>query len=434
LNDEFLTAFGKREKQYDDALGKDQKFHHEIASDDDDDDEDIILKKKKNRAGSVRSTTDSAEERIKPGKVKISNLAYRTSQETLTKACEQFGPLLEVNLVLDDDDNNAGTEVAVHNSGRAYVTFESEDAAEACLQMLKTLDGRPLRITKAELRSGGGGGGRRSTGGGSGGTGGDQAASLLTKALDKDISTICFNCGEVGHIGANCPNPTKLKPCSLCGALEVGHEIKNCPSSRICFNCGVPGHVSRDCTMRRGLPRRMVCGICFRSGHHRLQCQSGIRSERDLPPEVIGHAVCMVTGEIGRFTNQPMKWFYGLRGMTCFNCGEDGHSGYDCQRPLPHHLMNNPELTQEEIRRAEAKSLEDEFNLERRAQKQRSEQRGRQRNSGSGGGSGGGQGGRSQSQPPSQAGQGRQQQSNGGGRKSLPSGALKNSRKDRRGY
>jgi hypothetical protein len=28
-----------------------------------------------------------------------------------------------------------------------------------------------------------------------------------------------------------------------------------------------------------------------------------------------------------------MKWFFGLTGMTCFNCSGNDHSGFQCKRP-----------------------------------------------------------------------------------------------------
>ena len=57
-------------------------------------------------------------------------------------------------------------------------------------------------------RSGGGGGGRPGRGG---------------------RPQVCYNCGQEGHISAECPNP------------KVEGGVKKC------YNCGELGHISADC-------------------------------------------------------------------------------------------------------------------------------------------------------------------------------------------
>jgi hypothetical protein len=52
-----------------------------------------------------------------------------------------------------------------------------------------------------------------------------------------------------------------------------------------------------------------------------------------------------------------MKWFFGLDGITCFNCGRSSHHGYDCDRPGVDLLARDDELADKEIERAEAMSL-----------------------------------------------------------------------------
>jgi len=354
LNDEFLKAFGKREKEMDQLRGRDEVFDTEIV--DEDDNEKDIGKESTiipSKAGNKKKQTKV--------KVKINNLAYRTTEDALTKACLRFGALTDVHLILEGP---VASNRNFHNSGRAYVTFETEDGAQSCLEGLKTLDRRPLRLSMAAARP-------KNPKGNDGRV---TSASLLNIRSTKDISTVCFRCKQVGHMESDCPNSIIKKPCILCGMTD--HEMRACPNNKICFNCGTPGHVSRDCMMRRGLPRRMVCGICFQSGHHRLQCR--MQSAHDLQQtNVVSPAICMECGSRGHFLCKDLKWFYGLRGMSCFNCGSQEHSGYDCERPTLYQCLNNPDTATEEIDRAEADSVAEEFERQRREQRETSRNRGR---------------------------------------------------------
>ncbi|KAG7350687.1 zinc knuckle domain containing protein [Nitzschia inconspicua] len=411
LNDEFLVAFGRREKEFYNAAGRDDQFDQEITSDNEDeqlDDTEGRIQKKDVSTLTEKGTSKQEDSNGESStKVKINNLSYRTTKETLTNVCLMFGSLKEVKMLMDFVPPGEGE---IHNSGRAYVTFDSEAAAVACVDGLKNLEGRDLRVTLATTRA--------KTAKAPGSTTTTANTSLLNKMFERDISTICFRCGKVGHMEANCQNAAKPKPCTLCGVTD--HEQRKCPYNRICFNCGAPGHVNRECTLRRGLPRRMVCGICLQSGHHRLQCHQ--RFPYQVPPSVLSHAICMACGQNGHFLCKDLKWFYSLRGLSCFNCGSHGHSGYDCQRPTLHHCIQNPEDAKREIERAEENSIAEELERQRQGRGRNSQRDGNGSNGSRSRGSS-----KVQSMPPIRRGGQQQQHENnqqgfGGGRQ------------DRRGY
>ena len=334
LNDEFLQAFGRREKEFDAQLGRDPDIDHAIVDDEDDKEE---APSATDQDANQQQQEDEEPEGSK--KVKFANLRYTTSARLLEEECLNFGPVQEVNLIMDDSDPDG-----LKNVGRAYVLFDSAKDAQACVdqQCGGAVDGRSVRVTLAETlpqRTPGGGGGRKNPR--------DEK-----RYYQKDVSTKCFRCGLVGHMAAECPNPPKASVCPLCAKADE-HDMRSCPLNRVCFNCGIPGHINRECPVPRGSqPPRQVCSICCGSGHSRFQCQ---RNALSVPG--LSEAVCCVCHQKGHFMCSELKWFFGLERVYCYNCGGKGHVGNQCNRPNLDDLGRNDGWATKELERAEEYKL-----------------------------------------------------------------------------
>jgi len=341
LNDEFLTAFGKRERDYDELTGREveiDKTSLDVIDVSDGDDENENSNQKTTDGKGTKNFSEMAK-----CKVKISNLSYKTTTATIVRNFGSIGSVVDVNLILNDNGQS---------SGRAYVVFEDHESALSCVGKMneKQMEGRTLYISLASASSSG----RKSLNG---------PKKPDSRYWERDISTKCNCCGEVGHIAKNCPNEQKLKPCGLCAKL--GHDSWSCPEKSVCFNCGLPGHVVRDCNQRRGLPQRCVCTICYRSGHSRFQC-------RELPWNAPSQdAICMQCGKKGHLMCSEMRWFFGLKGVSCFNCGQKDHSGFHCRRPNVDECQKNSDLAQREINMAGAVSLTDQLSNQRSSRESR---------------------------------------------------------------
>ncbi|KAL6841660.1 hypothetical protein ACP4OV_028599 [Aristida adscensionis] len=150
----------------------------------------------------------------------------------------------------------------------------------------------------------------------------------------------CFNCGEEGHLAANCTMEKRKKPCFVCGLF--GHNAKQCkqvglPSSeglslgdlvgQDCFICKKGGHMAKDCPekYKRNDQQSTLCLRCGETGHDMFGCVN------DYPPDDIKEIRCYVCKQNGHLCcvdfsdNCPKE-------ITCYNCAQSGHSGLGCAK------------------------------------------------------------------------------------------------------
>lgn len=93
-------------------------------------------------------------------KLYVGNLSYNVTENDLQDLFAQYGPVTEVNLMLD--------RMSGRPRGFAFVTMETKEAADAAVAALngKDMQGRALTVNEARPRpertgGGFGGGGRR---------------------------------------------------------------------------------------------------------------------------------------------------------------------------------------------------------------------------------------------------------------------------------
>lgn len=123
----------------------------------------------------------------------------------------------------------------------------------------------------------------------------------------------CFNCNEKGHLSQFCPEPKKTSVCFLCGVS--GHVKRFCPNE-LCFNCREPGHKSKDCRMPRRRPFDR-CNRCHVLGHFAVDCPDRWRQYH-------------LTIQVGPIT-RPERPLSPPKSVSCYNCGQQGHYGHECQ-------------------------------------------------------------------------------------------------------
>ncbi len=101
----------------------------------------------------------------------VGNLPFRAEQEDVAELFAPFGEITNCFLPLERDTGR--------KRGFAFVELSDEDSESRAIEALQgaELMGRPLRINKAEPRSGGGGGGGPRRGGYGGGYGGGERSS-----------------------------------------------------------------------------------------------------------------------------------------------------------------------------------------------------------------------------------------------------------------
>lgn len=98
----------------------------------------------------------------------VGNLSYDTTADSLQTAFEEYGEVVQVNVITD------------RNSGRprgfAFVEMATDEGARAAIAALdgQELDGRTIRVNEAKPREPHQGGDRGGRGGRSGGRGGSR--------------------------------------------------------------------------------------------------------------------------------------------------------------------------------------------------------------------------------------------------------------------
>jgi RNA recognition motif-containing protein len=95
-------------------------------------------------------------------KLYVGNLSFDTTENDLQDAFAPFGPVTEVNLIMD--------RMSGRSRGFAFVTMATPEGAQAAIAGMagKSLKGRNVTVNEArprEERSGGGGGGGGDRGG-----------------------------------------------------------------------------------------------------------------------------------------------------------------------------------------------------------------------------------------------------------------------------
>ncbi|KIK68179.1 hypothetical protein GYMLUDRAFT_37018 [Collybiopsis luxurians FD-317 M1] len=142
---------------------------------------------------------------------------------------------------------------------------------------------------------------------------------------------VCKKCGAKGeHKTSACP----VIICLTCGVRNE-HSTNSCPISKVCFACGMKGHLNATCPNRGKLANTYNdCERCGSMIHTTSECPTHWRiytyasdADRVRTLEIRKSKKAIPLGQGGEG--------YIAEDIWCYNCGESGHWGDDCE-VMPH--------------------------------------------------------------------------------------------------
>ncbi|KAL6181369.1 hypothetical protein ACLB2K_048024 [Fragaria x ananassa] len=107
----------------------------------------FCIRQKKRSFVPLASSSSSSSSFSPKTKLYVSGLSFRTTEESLRNAFQNFGQLVEVNLVMD--------RIANRPRGFAFLRYETEEESQKAIEGMhgKFLDGRVIFVEEAKPRS-----------------------------------------------------------------------------------------------------------------------------------------------------------------------------------------------------------------------------------------------------------------------------------------
>ncbi|KAI3867032.1 hypothetical protein MKW98_000245 [Papaver atlanticum] len=142
---------------------------------------------------------------------------------------------------------------------------------------------------------------------------------------ETNFNSTCYNCGEEGHMAVNCKMEKRKKPCFVCGSVE--HGAKKCKQGQDCYICKKTGHRAKKCPEKDKVITQLseMCLRCGDYGHNMFSCFN------DYAPEDLKEIQCYICKMFGHLCCVDFM-DTGTRVVSCYNCGQSGHTGLGCAK------------------------------------------------------------------------------------------------------